>query len=63
VETLRELGNWKDFSMPMWYANAGNAEHKKKILNQIPKLNGRKQPETGKVVELKIRNNEGKIQG
>lgn len=38
VETLRELGNWKDYSMPMWYADAGNSEYKKKVLNRIPKL-------------------------
>jgi hypothetical protein len=24
--------------MPMWYAEAGGREYKKKILNQIPKL-------------------------
>lgn len=37
VETLRQLGNWRDYSMPMWYAEAANYENKKKILNQIPK--------------------------
>jgi len=52
VETLRVLGNWKDFSMPMWYADAANAAHKKKILNRIPKINGRKLAEIGKVVNL-----------
>jgi len=53
VETLRVLGNWKDYSMPMWYADAGNAEHKKKVLNRLPKLsNGRNMPEIGKVVSL-----------
>jgi integrase len=38
VETLRVLGNWKDPSMPLWYADAGNTEYKRKILNRIPKL-------------------------
>ena len=57
VETLRELGNWKDYSMPMWYADAGNTEHKKKVLNRLPKLNGRKMPEIGKVVEISGRIN------
>jgi hypothetical protein len=52
VETLRVLGNWKDYSMPMWYADAANHEHKKKILNRIPKLNGRNVPEIGKVINL-----------
>ena len=57
VETLRELGNWKDYSMPMWYADAGNGEHKKKLLNRLPKLsNGRKLPEMSNVVNLTDRN-------
>ncbi|ACL05859.1 integrase family protein [Desulfatibacillum aliphaticivorans] len=38
VETLRVLGNWKDYSMPMWYADAGSPEHKKRILNRMPEL-------------------------
>jgi len=53
VETLRQQGNWKDYSMPMWYANAGNEDHKKKILNSFPKIgNGRNMAESGKVVAL-----------
>ena len=52
VETLRVLGNWKDYSMPMWYADAANAAHKKKILNRIPKINDRKLAEMPKVVNL-----------
>lgn len=51
VETLRELGNWKDYSMPMWYADAGNREHKRKILNRIPKL-GSEIRATEKVINL-----------
>ena len=35
VETLRVLGNWKDYSMPMWYADAGNTEYKRSVLNRI----------------------------
>jgi len=38
VETLRVLGNWKDNSMPMWYADSGNAEHKRKFLIEFQKL-------------------------
>jgi integrase len=38
VETLRQLGNWKDHSMPLWYADAANREERKKALNRIPKL-------------------------
>jgi integrase len=45
VETLRVLGNWRDYSMPMWYAEAAGAEHKRKILNQLPK------PGSSKIVE------------
>lgn len=41
VETLRVLGNWRDYSMPMWYAEAAGADHKRKILNKIPKPDGR----------------------
>ena len=52
IETLRELGNWKDYSMPMWYADAGNRQHKKAILEQIPKLNGAKMAQMPKVLEL-----------
>ncbi len=63
VETLRVLGNWKDISMPLWYAEAGDSEYKKKALNKIPRLDdienedGRKMEETGKVVNLNSRNN------
>jgi len=57
VETLRQLGNWKDFSMPMWYAEAGDKEHKRKILNRIPKVDGRKLPEIKRVVNLSDRKN------
>ena len=38
VETLRQLGNWKDHSMPLWYANSANSERKKELLNKLPKL-------------------------
>jgi len=53
VETLRELGNWKDFSMPMWYANAGGSKHKKEMLNKIPSLNhGTKMARLDKVIQI-----------
>lgn len=52
VETLRQLGNWKDFSMPMWYADAAGREHKKKILNRIPRLNVEKMSKKSKVIKL-----------
>lgn len=38
VETLRQLGNWRDYSMPMWYAEAANPEIKRKILNRVPNI-------------------------
>jgi len=63
VETLRQLGNWKDYSMPMWYAEAGDKEHKRKILNRLPKVGGRKLPEMAEVVDLTDRKNEQKISG
>ena len=57
VETLRELGNWKDYSMPMWYADAGNSEHKRKLLNRIPRLaESTETPRIEKVVEMRNKN-------
>lgn len=60
VETLRVLGNWKDFSMPLWYAEAAGRRERKKALNRVPSLdslksNGRKMAEMGKVVNLSDR--------
>ncbi len=59
VETLRVLGNWKDFSMPMWYAEAGNRKRKRELLNKIPDLktiksNGRKMEEENKVIDISV---------
>ena len=56
VETLREMGHWRDYQMPMWYADAGNREHKKNILNRLPKLNGRNKTEIAEVVPLSASN-------
>lgn len=39
VETLRQLGNWKDYSMPLWYANGANSDRKRELLNRLPELN------------------------
>ena len=39
VETLRVLGNWKDYQMPLWYAEAGGAKQRKAALDRIPDLN------------------------
>ncbi|MBN1102308.1 MAG: tyrosine-type recombinase/integrase, partial [Deltaproteobacteria bacterium] len=59
IETLRVLGNWKDFSMPMWYAEAGDSDKKRKALNAIPDLdrieNGTVMEQPGKVVNLNPR--------
>lgn len=53
VETLRVLGNWKDYSMPMWYADAAGRKQKKAILNRLPEmLNDRKKTDFNKVVNL-----------
>jgi integrase len=38
VETLRVLGNWKDYQMPLWYAEAAGTERRKAALDQIPDL-------------------------
>jgi hypothetical protein len=39
LETLRVLGNWKRYDMPMWYAEGANGERKRELLNQnIPEL-------------------------
>ena len=60
VETLRVLGNWKDSSMPLWYAEPAGAERRREALNQIPSLGalGRKKPEIENVVELSSRKKE-----
>ena len=59
VETLRVLGNWKDYQMPMWYAEAAGKEARKTALNRIPSLdkiksNGRKMAEIENGAELTI---------
>ncbi len=41
VETLRVLGDWKDFQMPLWYTEAGSADQRKAALNKVPKLKER----------------------
>jgi integrase len=61
VETLRVLGNWKDYNMPMWYAEAGDSERKRKILNSLPDLdktgaNGTEMAPLKKVVNVNFRN-------
>jgi integrase len=57
LESLRVQGNWKDYAMPMWYADAAGEEHRKGILNKFPKLtNGRKMAEIPKTVQLNTRN-------
>ncbi|WP_319404787.1 site-specific integrase [uncultured Desulfosarcina sp.] len=52
VETLRVLGNWKDYSMPMWYADSADSDRKREILNRIPKPDGRKKTEMANGVLL-----------
>lgn len=51
VETLRQLGNWKDHTMPMWYADAAQSDHQRYVLDKIPKLNGRNLAEIKKTGE------------
>jgi integrase len=36
VETLRELGNWKDHSMPLYYADAAGRKRRREMLNNLP---------------------------
>jgi len=38
IETLRVLGNWKDFQMPLWYAESAGTEGRREALNRIPAL-------------------------
>lgn len=45
VETLRVLGNWSHHDMPMHYADAAGADHKRKILNLLPRVEVRKKTE------------------
>ncbi|MBW2109637.1 MAG: site-specific integrase [Deltaproteobacteria bacterium] len=52
VETLRQLGNWKDYSMPLWYAAPANIEHQRAVLNRLPTLGARNKAEKGKVVSI-----------
>jgi hypothetical protein len=57
VETLRVLGNWKDYSMPLWYADAGDGSHRRKLVNSLPKLtpkggNGTEMERAKKVVSI-----------
>ncbi len=39
VETLRQLGNWKDHSMPLWYADAAQSRERRRALNKVPRVN------------------------
>ncbi len=65
VESLRVQGNWRDHSMPLWYADAADEDHRKGILNRMPKLDqqgagkvenedvhGRNLPEIRKVANI-----------
>lgn len=61
VETLRVLGNWKDTSMPLWYAEAAGSEQRREALSRVPdldelKTDGRNKEEIEKVVELNNHN-------
>ena len=49
VESPRVQGHWKDYAMPMWYADAADEEHRKSILNKFPKL------ETAKATSEKLK--------
>ncbi|HYA02590.1 MAG TPA: tyrosine-type recombinase/integrase, partial [Syntrophobacteria bacterium] len=53
VESLRVQGNWKDFTMPLWYAEAADEERRKAILAKMPDLeaNGRNLPEIEEAVQ------------
>jgi len=55
VETLRVLGNWKDASMPLWYAEAAGRPQRKAILKRLPKLEWQKNGRNKKVVSLSTR--------
>lgn len=58
VETLRVLGNWKDCTMPLWYAEAAGTKQRKAALAKLPDLenesaNGRNKTEIDNVVSLR----------
>jgi integrase len=55
VEDLRVQGNWRDTSMPLYYAEAQGVEARKGVLDRMPKLNGRNKEEIEKVVSLNER--------
>lgn len=57
LESLRVQGNWKDFTMPLCYAEAADEERRKTILAKMPDLKpkGRKLAEKGKVADLSYR--------
>ena len=57
VESLRVQGNWKDFTMPLWYAEAADEQKRKSILARMPDLksNGRNLAENGKPAGLTCR--------
>lgn len=38
VVTLQALGNWKDVTMPLWYADAARQEQQRELLNRVPTL-------------------------
>lgn len=45
LETLRQLGNWKRYDMPMWYAESAGRERKRELLNKnIPDLESLAKP-------------------
>jgi integrase len=54
VESLRVQGNWKDATMPLWYAEAADQERRKEIMSKMPELNAnsRKTSRSEKVAEL-----------
>jgi len=54
VEDLRVQGNWKDTSMPLWYAEAQGIEARRGVLDRMPKLNGRKMAEIQEGGELSV---------
>jgi integrase len=56
VETLRVLGNWKDHTMPLWYAEAAGRGERRAALNRIPLVNGRNLPEIKNGVSVSAEN-------
>jgi len=54
VEDIRQLGNWSDSSMVLYYLQGSRSEEKRSFLNRLPRLNCKKTAKKEKVLPLKV---------